>query len=262
MQHRVRNLKRARAVRDAPWREARLPCGPPANEGDDAPRSAVSGNVAMRDGLPAHEGAVRWRVAEEQERNAEETIFAVLDSFARAAYPRALLGGKQESGGWLPGPIKIPEFNKSNNFESFINRTINQAHGGWVASKFFFVRIQASQVSSMLSRLSFDGAEIIGQTFNSADFSGASFEGANLSGSTFANSDCSGASFKGANCHFLRISDADFCGASFENANISDAGILDQGTGGVVPLSLKRLADLISKKTKASHLHPIGIPFD
>ena len=49
MQHRVRNSKRARAVRDAPWREARLPCGPPANEGDDAPRSAVSGSP--RDGL-------------------------------------------------------------------------------------------------------------------------------------------------------------------------------------------------------------------
>ena len=32
MQHRVRNSKRARAVRDAPWREARLPWGPPANE--------------------------------------------------------------------------------------------------------------------------------------------------------------------------------------------------------------------------------------
>ena len=37
-------------------------------------------NVAIRDGLPAHESALSWRTAEAQQRNAEESLFGLVDS--------------------------------------------------------------------------------------------------------------------------------------------------------------------------------------
>lgn len=199
-----------------PWKRAR----------DLLPTATSIMNVAVRDGLPAHEGASYWRTAEAQQRNAEEALFGLVDSLARAAYPIELFSVKAD-GGWHPGPVRIAEFNKSDTFSRFLARMNNVTGGGWIASEQLFSRFGLSQAESMLTRLALEEIMFVGHVMSSVSFYGSSFDRAALVGCTFEGANFSCTSMRSTHFHYTRLSEVQFYSSDIAEADFSDCVYLE-----------------------------------
>jgi hypothetical protein len=173
-------------------------------------------NWAVRDGLPAPEGVRRWREAERQERNAEETLMAIVDSIARVAYPVELKAFAPEKGGWTAGPVQIPELETRHGFALLLQRLVGYS-GAWTASPNFFVMMVDAPILSMLSRLSLRKMELMGRSVYNIDLSGTNLNGARLDGTTFVYSNFSHASMKKTDMQFARIENC-----TFDEVDLSD----------------------------------------
>lgn len=220
---------------DKPWKRAR----------DLAQIATSIMNVAIRDGLPAHESALSWRTAEAQQRNAEESLFGLVDSLSRAGYPTELFSIKSD-GGWQPGPVRIPEFNKGDTFSRFLTRMNNVTGGGWMASEKVFARFGLSQAESMLTRLALEDAMFTGHVMTGVTFYGSNFDRAALIGCTFDGANFSCTSMRSAILHFTRLSEIQFDSIDITGADLSDCFYLEERGGKIQ--TIKITAKFIEKK--------------
>ena len=73
----------------------------------------VVADHTLRHGFPVHnrltkfKGDIDWRQSEVAQRNAEETLYALIAAWARAAYPFVLKDDGSIERDWEPGPIKV-----------------------------------------------------------------------------------------------------------------------------------------------------------
>lgn len=131
---------------------------------------------ALVNGLPAHEGAQKWRIAEKKEHYAEVALLALLDACGRVAYPIELCRAN-EAGGWQPGPINIDLFRKKpEGFAESIQRLIGGRSGGLFYSADVYYPVgPVGLLGRCLSRLNLDGSILPSYGLDNADFEGASF---------------------------------------------------------------------------------------
>jgi uncharacterized protein YjbI with pentapeptide repeats len=142
--------------------------------------------MAVREGIPAHETASKWREAEAQEINAESSLIALLSTCALVAYPLVLRGSQPAAGGWETGPVHVPAFEQNElSFPQLIKRLTSPSR----ETLFFQSRslsgmiVRARTFGQMLHqfpRLSFRGVHLFGIDLVGIDFSGANFSNANL----------------------------------------------------------------------------------
>jgi hypothetical protein len=146
---------------------------------------------AVRDGLPAHEGATNWRRAEAQEKNAEQSLMGIVDAVARAAYPLNLVEMPTEAGGWEPGPVMVSAFRESSlAFAQFLARNGDFINTGWFAAGRELLYFGSdSFVLRTLSRLSLRGAQIAGGILSGASLEGVDLSDARLFGASVVRPD-------------------------------------------------------------------------
>ena len=171
---------------------------------------------ALRDGLPAHERATKWRSAETQERNAEVSLMGLLDACARTAYPFHLLGAPTSEGGWEPGPVHIPIFKANNiNFIQFLIRDGEMVGYNWMMTFDYFVFASNSILLQMLSRLSLRHVYLIGESLSGSSFEGADLRYAVLTGSSFAHANFGGVDLKNSQLRFANFMAANLAQCRF-----------------------------------------------
>ena len=209
--------------------------------------------MAVREGIPAHETATKWREAGTQESNAEGCLIALLSTCALVAYPFELKGSQPAAGGWETGPVHVPVFEQDGlSFPQLIKRLISPGREMLFFREGLIVRTRASSQLQQFPRLSFRGVYLFGLDLG-ADFSGANFDNANLVGSNWLHCDLSGASLRGANLRHAtffetKIDGADFDGAETQHANL-DGKKLGRPTG-------KRVAPRRKKKARVARKEP------
>jgi hypothetical protein len=165
---------------------------------------------AVRDGLPAHEGAASWRRAEAQEKNAEQSLMGMLDAVARAAYPLDIIKMAKEAGGWEPGPVLIPAFRETPfAFAQFLSRNGNFMNTAWFAAgpDYFYFGTDTFIIRT-LSRLSLRGVQITGTIL-----AGASLEGTDLSDARFLGASVTRANLACSNLNGASLTDLRQLGA-------------------------------------------------
>lgn len=226
----------------------------------DAARKSVPVAVrllgqAIADGLPAQELRMPWRFAEAQERNGEEALMAIVDALVRAGYPMELLNAPLDAGGWEAGPVKLAEFLDPAHFVELIRRLSVAAEGFFAVSSGFLP--SSSLISSMLSRLSFNGAHLYGLIFSGADLEGSSFDGARFLGTVIYASNLVGTDFKGVLFEFSRFDRVDLSQADFSQAVFSHA-IIDKDSVATARLSKKQREEVkrFGESRRALRLHP------
>ncbi len=184
-------------------------------------------DVALREGLPAHQLGLAWRGAELQERNAEEALLGMVDSLARAAYPLDLLTQEPSIGGWSPGPVEISEFKLAGVFASFVRRMSNH-FAGWSAASRLFVLMPSTPIYSMFSRLNLRQVELSGLQLCQADFEGTDFEHSAFIGASLMDTKFVGSNLKGATLDYAHLDDVSFSGADVTGIEIALADLDDK----------------------------------
>jgi hypothetical protein len=208
---------------------------------------------AVRDGLPAHELGLQWRQSELQERNGEESLFAILDALARVAYPAELLNAPMVEGGWTAGPVQVHEFQTTFGFVNFIKR-LSSPSDAWMASFEMFAPFPNTTVYSLLSRLSLKGARLYGLTIGSAQLFGSDFEGSLLTGATFISSDLSGSSFRNTDLDFAKFIDVNLSKVNFEGAQLSETSF-DKPSGATSGLSKAQLRKIAKTRNSGRRVY-------
>lgn len=189
----------------------------------------------LTDGIPAHEGAKRWREAETNARNAERTLILLLIACSEVAYPMDLLN-RDADGGWTPGPVKIVNFQDDVEEFNELLRRLRLDDSGF-PRPFLMARdmplrrlsrlnLQECVISSGNSMLDFQGANLEGaylflERGSRCNFSGACLRRAHLAHSSFRHSD-----FRNADLREANLSGGNFDGANLEGAVIDGANML------------------------------------
>lgn len=181
-------------------------------------------DVALREGLPAHQLGISWREAEQQERNAEEALLGVIDSLARVAFPMNAFSQLPNNGGWGPGPVEIPEFKRAGVFASFVRRMSNDVFG-WSAAANFFVLMPSSPIYSMFSRLNLQRVDFSGLQLCQADFEGGDLEGSVFVGACLSEVKFAGANLRGATFEYAHLDDVDFTGTDVTDMSVDTADL-------------------------------------
>jgi hypothetical protein len=178
----------------------------------------------IKDGFPAHRHAATWRGAEAMQRNAEETLFAVLSSCAKVAYPMSLLGSDQLRGGWTPGPVKISTFRTlPGSFPDLVGRLSMRLPRHNTVETFPY-----QLVGTFLSRLDLSYVDIPTAVLYDSDFTACDLQGAvieigrlsrwNLSKCNLARCDFGYTWIEGC-----RIDHSDLTGATFLGAIVRNS---------------------------------------
>jgi hypothetical protein len=196
-------------------------------------------DAAMREGVPAHEGATTWRVAENQEKNAEISLIGLLDACARSAYPSDRYGASASDGGWEAGPVHVAAFESDlKAFGECVKRLADSRiihlmmmSDGWV------VVISPSIILQVVSRLSLRGVHLVGHVLSGASLEGVDLRGsilmsAQLSHTDLSRADLRGADLRGAQLVSTRFTQSDLRGALLEGAEVADANLESAKTDG------------------------------
>ncbi|MGC1780090.1 MAG: pentapeptide repeat-containing protein [Xanthobacteraceae bacterium] len=179
-------------------------------------------DAAIRDGLPAFEGAVKWRAAEDQELNAEVSLMAMVDACARAAYPSELLGSAEDIGGWMPGPVLLVEFRANRyTFSHFIRRTKTESSWFMTAEEFYFGF--SNILLDLMSRLSLQGIVLIGASLAGGSLEGADLRDCMIMGCNFVETDLEGADLRNATIRYTEFASSNLRNADLRGARLDHA---------------------------------------
>lgn len=177
-------------------------------------------DLCLKDGLPAHETATVWRHAERQARNAEETLFAVLDATARAAYPLRLVGKEEAEGGWCAGPIRIGELQDSHTALENVLQRLSIPIGLTTEYVRFIdgpVLVYSANniplINGFMSRLDLSGSILGSRLYSKIDLQGSKLHNSIMFGGHFISADFDCADLSGSNCQGTM-----FSFSSIENA--------------------------------------------
>ena len=174
-------------------------------------------NSTIKNGFPAHRHATTWRAAETIQRNAEETLFAVLSSCAKVAYPMPLLGDDQSRGGWTPGPVIISAFQTvPGSFADLIGRLLMRV-------SLPDESVPDSLVAKFITRLNLDYVEIPTARLYNADFSGCSLQNAIVEIGRLSRWNLSNSNLVGCDFGFTWVESCAFDQSDLTEATFHDA---------------------------------------
>jgi hypothetical protein len=188
-------------------------------------------DAAVRDGLPAHERATKWRVAETCERNAEQSLMGLLDACARAAFPSHLRTAIPGDGGWEAGPVHIPAFEADDEaFGRFLARFLEVNQAASFAKEYGLIIGSSQMILQTISRLSLPGARLFGRSFLAADLEGTNFEGAIFIGAVFVHTNLSKSSVRRADFRSAAFSYVDLTHTDLGQATMLYGARIDDAT--------------------------------
>jgi len=188
------------------------------------------GTLTLRDGFPAHGELPRhsksqWRLREAWQRNAEESLYALLHAWAKVAYPIELIGNDEDEKGWSPGPIAM----------AWPDSTVTPARA-------MIARLRdqwgiGSILTVLFSRWSFPGQHFGIIDLRQFDLSGANLRGADLSEANLIEANLRGANLYGAalpsaNLNWANLNEAGLREAKLNQANLYGADLSEADCSG------------------------------
>ena len=155
----------------------------------------------MEHGFPAHDAVVNgtWRDREQHQRNAEESLFALIQAWAEPAFFKAAsaVGPK--------GPIKI-KWPSRTSASNFMHRLVQQRTLYGQRPLTTFQGLDLKSQNFIFADLSF--YDLRGAVLHRAGLHRADLRGAVLRGAEFSQTKCKAANFAGSALHFADLSQA------------------------------------------------------
>jgi hypothetical protein len=180
-------------------------------------------DAMVRIGLPAHEVARLWRVAELHESNAEMALMAVLNALALTAYPEHLFN-YDGAGAWGAGPVKISVFEDDrDSFAVFVARLSTGQATGYLSPSGYATIGPDGLIFQLVSRLSLRGVNLACRSFLGTEFEGSNFERANLLGATLVQCNLSLSNFQHAGLEHVNFENSVLSGADFRESKLDHA---------------------------------------
>ncbi len=207
--------------------EARLRSGEPAKARRRITALSTIASHTLAHGFPAHGKLVTdkrhadWRRREIFQRNAEESLYALIHAWAEAGYPFEVKDDGSIERDWDPGSINVAWTTKRAAAD-MLARLGDQWSDGTVARQLF----QCWDLSEAnLGRADLSGANLFGANLSGANLFGATLRGANLSEADLSGADLSEANLRGATLRGATLSGADLSGADLSGANLFGANL-------------------------------------